>query len=293
MQVITHTEFAGLKLLARGKVRDIYDLGEELLIVTTDRVSAFDVVMPNGIPNKGYVLTQVSKYWFDQTKHIVPNHLITTDVAKMPAAVQPYADILAGRTMLVKRASAFPVECIARGYITGSGWKDYKKSGKICGISLPAGLVQSQKFAEPIFTPATKEELGAHDENIAYERMVEILGEQDAKTLCEITLKLYTTAAEIALKKGIIIADTKFEFGKIDGKITLIDEALTPDSSRFWRASAYAAGKEQDSMDKQVVRDYLETLTWDKTPPAPELPANIVDKAAAQYLEIMEILTGK
>ncbi|MDR2869048.1 MAG: phosphoribosylaminoimidazolesuccinocarboxamide synthase [Deferribacteraceae bacterium] len=290
MQIITNTDLKGLKLVARGKVRDIYDLDDALLFVATDRLSAFDVILPNGIPYKGYVLTQVSKYWFGATSSIVSNHLITTNIDEMPAAVRPYKDILDGRTMLVKKAQTFPVECIARGYITGSGLKDYKKTGAICGISLPAGLVESQKLAEPIFTPATKEEVGAHDENISFERMKSIVGEADAEKLKAITLKLYATAAELALKKGIIIADTKFEFGKVNGEIILIDEALTPDSSRFWRQAAYKVGVSQDSMDKQPVRDYLETLGWDKTPPAPELPQEIVEKTAARYKEIMEIL---
>ena len=290
MNVVTKTELDGLKLIARGKVRDIYDLGSEMLIVTTDRVSAFDVILPNGIPYKGYVLTQVSKYWFDKTSHIVKNHLITTDVDKMPEAVRKHKDILDGRTMLVKKADAFPVECVARGYITGSGWKDYKATGEICGITLPPGLVESQKFASPIFTPATKEEVGIHDENISFERMKEIIGAKDAESLKEITLKLYNFAADTAKQKGIILADTKFEFGKVNGEIILIDEALTPDSSRYWRADIYKEGEAQDSMDKQVIRDYLESIKWNKTPPPPELPQNIIEKTSERYREIMDIL---
>lgn len=291
MKVVTNTGLDGLKLAGRGKVRDIYDLGSELLIVTTDRVSAFDVILPNGIPGKGEVLTKISEFWFEKTSHIVNNHLITTDINKMPAEVQKHKDILEGRTMLTKKAEPFPVECVARGYISGSGWKDYKASGSICGISLPQGLAESQKLQEPIFTPATKEEVGIHDENISFERMKELVGERRALKLRELTLSLYKFAADYALTKGIIIADTKFEFGICDGDIILIDEALTPDSSRFWNKSAYKEGVSQDSMDKQVIRDYLDKLDWDKTPPAPNLPQDVINKAAAKYKEITEILT--
>lgn len=291
MNIVTETDLVGLNLVGRGKVRDIYDLGEELLIVTTDRVSAFDVILPNGIPHKGSVLTKLSEFWFNKTSHIVPNHLITTDVEQMPAKCREYRDVLTGRSMLVKKASPFPVECVARGYITGSGWKDYKATGAICGVQLPAGLVESQKLEQPVFTPATKEEMGAHDENISYEKMVSIIGEQAASTLRDITLKLYNFASDYALSKGIIIADTKFEFGRIGDEIILIDEALTPDSSRFWRKATYKQGVTQDSMDKQIVRNYLEGIKWGKTPPAPELPKDVVEKTSAKYLEIMEILT--
>ncbi len=292
MDVVTKTELNGLKLLGRGKVRDIYDLGENLLIVTTDRVSAFDVILPDGIPFKGHVLTKLSEFWFRQTGYIVGNHLITTDVDKMPAECKPHKKTLEGRSMLVKKAEPFPVECVARGYITGSGWKDYKATGAICGIKLPAGLVESQRLDTPIFTPATKEEIGIHDENISYERMGEIIGKEDAAMLKALTLKLYITASDLAAKKGIIIADTKFEFGKYNGKIILIDEALTPDSSRFWRAASYKPGETQDSMDKQVIRNYLEEIKWVKTPPAPNLPVHIIRKASDRYREIMEILIG-
>ncbi|ADR18513.1 phosphoribosylaminoimidazole-succinocarboxamide synthase [Calditerrivibrio nitroreducens DSM 19672] len=291
MQVILNTNLEGLKLIGRGKVRDIYDLGEYLLIVTTDRISAFDVIMPNGIPMKGYVLTQLSKFWFEQTKDIVENHLITTDIDQMPEEVRKHKDILKDRTMMVKKAKPYPIECVVRGYISGSGWKDYKATGTICGIKLREGMVESEKFDEPIFTPATKEELGKHDENISFERMCEIVGKEIAEKLKELTIKVYKRASEIAEKKGIIIADTKMEFGNYNGKIILIDEVLTPDSSRFWFKKLYQPGKPQESMDKQFLRNYLETLDWNKTAPGPDLPPHIIEQTSKRYLEIMEILT--
>ncbi|PMP70787.1 MAG: phosphoribosylaminoimidazolesuccinocarboxamide synthase [Calditerrivibrio nitroreducens] len=291
MQVILNTNLEGLKLIGRGKVRDIYDLGEYLLIVTTDRISAFDVIMPNGIPMKGYVLTQLSKFWFEQTKDIVENHLITTDIDQMPEEVRKHKDILKDRTMMVKKAKPYPIECVVRGYLSGSGWKDYKATGSISGIKLREGMVESEKFDEPIFTPATKEELGKHDENISFERMCEIVGKEIAEKLRELTIKVYKRALEIAEKKGIIIADTKFEFGNYNGNIILIDEVLTPDSSRFWFKKLYQPGKPQESMDKQFLRNYLETLDWNKTAPGPELPPHIVEQTSKRYLEIMEILT--
>ncbi|MGC8768107.1 phosphoribosylaminoimidazolesuccinocarboxamide synthase [Calditerrivibrio sp.] len=291
MQVILNTNLEGLKLIGRGKVRDIYDLGEYLLIVTTDRISAFDVIMPNGIPMKGYVLTQLSKFWFEQTKDIVENHLITTDIDQMPEEVRKHKDILKDRTMMVKKAKPYPIECVVRGYLSGSGWKDYKATGSISGIKLREGMVESEKFDEPIFTPATKEELGKHDENISFERMCEIVGKEIAEKLRELTIKVYKRALEIAEEKGIIIADTKFEFGNYNGNIILIDEVLTPDSSRFWFKKLYQPGKPQESMDKQFLRNYLETLDWNKTAPGPELPPHIVEQTSKRYLEIMEILT--
>lgn len=291
MNVVLSTDFPDLKLIGRGKVRDIYDIGDSLLIVTTDRISAFDVILPNGIPNKGYVLTQLSKFWFDLTADIVENHLITIEVDEMPVECQKYKDILKGRSMLVKKANPFPVECVVRGYICGSGWKDYLATGSVCGISLKDGLLESEAMESPIFTPATKAELGDHDENISFERMCEIVGQEKSEKLKEITTKIYNKGVEIAKEKGIIIADTKMEFGEIDGKIILIDELMTPDSSRFWLKESYAPGKLQDSMDKQFVRNYLETLNWDKTVPGPELPEEIAEKTSEMYLEIMDILT--
>jgi len=289
MDVVLKTDFTDLNLAARGKVRDIYDLDDKLLIVTTDRISAFDVILPTGIPNKGYVLTQLSKFWFEQTKSIVKNHLITTDVNEMPEECRKYADILNGRSMLVEKADPFPVECVVRGYITGSGWKDYLKTGKVCGIKLPDNLKESQKLEPPIFTPATKAEIGDHDENISFEKMVEIVGKDNAEKLKELTISIYEFARDLALKKGIIIADTKMEFGVKNGEIILIDEVLTPDSSRFWYEGAYEVGKPQNSMDKQFVRNYLETLHWDKKAPGPELPQDIVSKTSEKYMEILNI----
>lgn len=289
MDVVLKTEFADLDLAARGKVRDIYDLGDKLLIVTTDRISAFDVILPTGIPKKGYVLTQLSKFWFEQTKSIVKNHLITTDVNEMPEECCKYADILNGRSMLVEKADPFPVECVVRGYITGSGWKDYLKTRKVCGIELPGNLKESQKLEPPIFTPATKAEIGDHDENISFDKMVDIVGKDNANKLKELTISIYEFARDLALKKGIIIADTKMEFGVKNGEIILIDEVLTPDSSRFWYEGEYELGKPQNSMDKQFVRNYLETLYWDKKAPGPELPQDIVSKTSEKYMEILNI----
>ncbi len=290
MGAILKTEFAELKLVGRGKVRDIYDLGEYLLIISTDRISAFDVILPNGLEGKGKVLTQLSEFWFSKTSHIVENHLITTNIDEMPEVCHQYRDVLEGRSMLVKKAKPFPVECVVRGYITGSGLKDYNKTGMVSGIKLPAGLVESDKLEQPIFTPSTKAEEGLHDEAISFETMCETVGEETANTLRDYTLAVYNTANEIANSKGIIIADTKLEFGLYNGKIILIDEVLTPDSSRFWYANSYAPGKVQDSMDKQVVRNYLETLDWDKTPPAPALPDDVAESAIGKYREIAEML---
>lgn len=290
MDTILRTDMPKLKFIGSGKVRDIYDLGEQMLIVTTDRISAFDVVLPNGIPGKGKVLTKLSKFWFENTKDIVENHLITTEVDEMPEICREYRSQLEGRSMLVKKAKPFPFECVVRGYITGSGWKDYKATGEICGIKLPAGLLESQKFETPLFTPATKAEVGEHDENVSFERMASDLGKKDAEDLKRLTVAVYERARDIADSKGIIIADTKLEFGIYDGKIILIDEVLTPDSSRFWKKAGYQAGKPQDSMDKQYVRNYLETLDWDKKAPGPKLPDDVAQKTSEIYHGIMDIL---
>jgi phosphoribosylaminoimidazole-succinocarboxamide synthase len=291
MNVLLKTDFKDLKLVGRGKVRDIYDLGEHLLIVTTDRLSAFDVILPTGIPKKGYVLTQLSKFWFEMMEDIVENHIVTTNVDEMPVICQKYKDELDGRSMLVKKAKPFMAECVVRGYLSGSGWKDYQKTGAVCGIKLPEGLRESEKLPNPIFTPATKAEVGLHDENIDFDRFKQVVGEEYADTLKNLAVKIYLKASEYAAQKGIIIADTKMEFGLYDGKIIIIDELLTPDSSRFWFKEKYEVGKPQQSMDKQYVRDYLETLDWDKTAPGPELPEEVASQTSKKYLEIMEILT--
>ena len=287
------TDFPGLKLAARGKVRDIYDLGDALLIVTTDRISAFDVIMNEGIPNKGYVLTQISAYWFRQMEGVIKNHIISIDVADFPKECQPYAEVLAGRSMLVKKAAPLPAECIVRGYLSGSGWKDYQQTGAICGIQLPAGLRESDRLPQPIFTPSTKAELGTHDENISFEQMAELCGAETAAKVRDVTLAIYEKARDIADQKGIIIADTKFEYGIYEGEVIIIDECMTPDSSRFWPKESYQPGGPQPSFDKQFLRDYLETLDWGKTAPAPPLPQEIVEKTAAKYMEALVKLTGK
>jgi phosphoribosylaminoimidazole-succinocarboxamide synthase len=292
MAIILTTNFPDLKLVACGKVRDIYDLGETLLIVTTDRISAFDVIMGEGIPDKGRVLTQISAFWFRQMEDIIPNHIISTDVKDFPIECRKYADILEGRSMLVRKATPLPVECIVRGYISGSGWKDYQKTGAICGIRLPAGLVESAKLEEPIFTPSTKAELGEHDENISFDRCVELVGRETAKKISEVTIAIYKRARDIAGAKGIIIADTKFEYGTCNGELIIIDECMTPDSSRFWPSDRYRSGAAQPSFDKQFLRDYLETLDWGKTAPPPPLPDEIVRKTGEKYLEALVRLTG-
>jgi phosphoribosylaminoimidazole-succinocarboxamide synthase len=290
--VIIQTNMPGLKLHARGKVRDIYDLGDHYLIVATDRLSAFDVVLPTPIPNKGKVLSQMSAFWFDFFKDSVPNHVVSTNTRDFPAEVQKFGDQLEGRSMLVRKAKVFPVECVARGYLTGSGLKDYKATGKVCGIPLPAGLRDSDRLPEPIFTPATKAETG-HDENISEEAAGKIIGAQNIQRLKELTLLLYARGVEYAAARGIIICDTKFEFGTIDGRIAIVDEMLTPDSSRFWPAGQYSPGRPQPSFDKQFVRDYLEKIGWNKQPPAPELPADIVQATSAKYVEALRTLTGR
>lgn len=289
---VKQTDFPALKLVNRGKVRDIYDLDDALLMVTSDRISAFDVIMNEPIPDKGKVLTQISKFWFGQIEDIIPNHIISTDVADFPSICQQYAEVLAGRSMLVKKAEPLAVECIVRGYISGSGWKDYKDTGAICGIKLPEGLKESDRLPEPIFTPSTKAELGTHDENISFDKMIEICGKDLAEQAREATIKIYCRARDIADQKGIIIADTKFEFGLYDGKLIIIDECMTPDSSRFWPKDQYKPGGPQPSFDKQFLRDYLETLDWGKTAPAPPLPEEIVQKTGEKYKEALIKLAG-
>lgn len=291
-QPVMQTDFPGLKLMTRGKVRDIYDLGDTLLLVTSDRISAFDVIMNEPIPNKGFVLTQISAFWFRQMEDIVKNHIISTDVADFPAECQPYADVLRGRSMLVKKAKPLPVECIVRGYVSGSGWKDYKATGTISGIQLPAGLKESDRLPEPIFTPSTKAELGTHDENISFQQMIELCGPKLAEQARDYTLRIYSRARDLADQKGIIIADTKFEFGVYEGELIIIDECMTPDSSRFWPKDQYRPGGQQPSFDKQFLRDYLETLDWGKTAPAPPLPQEIVDKTGEKYEEALLRIAG-
>jgi phosphoribosylaminoimidazole-succinocarboxamide synthase len=289
-EVILETNFNRLKLLKRGKVRDVYELENYLLIVATDRVSAFDVVLPNGIPEKGKVLTQISIYWFSQMKDIIDNHIVTTDVKDYPQSLHKYKEMLEGRSMIVKKAEPMPVECIVRGYLSGSGWKEYKEKGTVCGIRLLEGLLESSRLDDPIFTPSTKADEG-HDINITFNEMKRIVGDEIAERLRDISLKVYSKAREIAEKKGIIIADTKFEFGFYNNELILIDEILTPDSSRFWSMKDYQPGRGQDSYDKQIVRDYLLSISWGKKPPAPELPDDIVKKTSDRYMEILHILT--
>ncbi len=291
--VILQTDFPDLQLLTSGKVRDVYQLDDDrLLFVATDRISAFDYVLATGIPNKGRVLTQISLFWFDFLSDIVPNHLVTADVDRYPQALRKYDDQLRGRSMIVQRAEMFPVECVVRGYISGSAWKEYKASGKVCGIELPPGLRESEAFPEPIFTPATKATTG-HDENIPFSRMCEILGTETASHLRDLTLRIYKKAAAYARQRGIIIADTKFEFGRTGHGITLADEVLTPDSSRFWPADKYESGRSQESYDKQYVRDYLEQIRWSKQPPAPALPAEVAARTSEKYLDAYSRITGR
>ncbi len=290
-QAVYETRLEGLKLASRGKVRDIYDLGDHLLIVTTDRISAYDVVLPTPIPGKGEVLTRLSVHWFGRTRDIVPNHLVSDDPEAYPEPARRHAEALRGRSMLVRKAEPLPVECIVRGYITGSGWKEYQRTGAVCGIPLPEGLRESERLPEPIFTPSTKAEVGQHDENIPFERVEELIGTELARRVRDLALAVYRRGAEEAEQKGILIADTKMEFGLLDGELILIDELLTPDSSRFWRASDYRVGEPQHSLDKQYVRDYLARLDWDRTPPGPELPTEVVAETSRRYREILEILT--
>ena len=291
-QPLLSTDLPGVELMHRGKVRDVYDLGDKLLIIATDRVSAFDVVLPNGIANKGTMLTQLSSFWFERVGHVVGNHLISTDPAEYPDPLPMFADQLRGRSQYVHKADRFDVECVVRGYLIGSGWKDYQATGAVCGIELPAGLQQADRLPELIFTPATKADEG-HDENISFEVMSEIVGADWAVKLRDISLQLYSEAAAFALERGIIIADTKFEFGLVDGELILIDEVLTPDSSRFWPADQYAPGQSPPSYDKQFVRDYLQTLDWDKTSPGPSLPDEIITRTSDKYAEAYLAITGQ
>jgi phosphoribosylaminoimidazole-succinocarboxamide synthase len=289
---VIKTEFKGLNLVHRGKVRDLYEVDDKLLMVATDRISAFDVVMDDPIPNKGKVLTELSLFWFDFLGDILPNHLITADVGKYPSSCQPYLEELRHRSMLVKKAKPLPIECIVRGYLSGSFWKAYQKDTTVCGFPLPPEMVESDKFDKPLFTPSTKAEQGEHDENISIAKMEEIVGKDEAAKIIEVCIKLYQKAADYALSKGIIIADTKFELGWFEGELILIDEVLTPDSSRFWPLDQYTPGTGQPSFDKQFLRDYLTTLDWDKTPPAPPLPEEILIKTGARYGEAVEKIIG-
>ncbi len=291
MIAATKIDLPGIEKFKSGKVREVYDLGDKYLFIASDRISAFDCILPTGIPEKGKVLNMISKFWFDRTTDIVANHLITTDVNEYPAELQEHRELLEGRSMLVKKAELLPVECIVRGYLIGSGWKEYQKSGTIGGMPLRAGYEMAGKLDEPIFTPSTKPEEG-HDENISIEQAKAIVGEELGQKMMDVSLALYKYAADYALEKGIIIADTKFEFGLVDGELILIDEVLTPDSSRFWPADTYKPGSSPFSFDKQFVRDYLETLDWDKNPPAPELPADVCEKSREKYREAYKLLTG-
>ncbi|MDD5542094.1 MAG: phosphoribosylaminoimidazolesuccinocarboxamide synthase [Acidobacteriia bacterium] len=291
--ILLKANLPGIEIFIRGKVRDVYALGERLLIVATDRISAFDYVLGSGIPGKGRVLTQLSRYWFETLASLVPHHLVSTQIDDFPESLRAFRDQLDGRSMLVRRTEMIPVECVARGYLSGSGWKEYQTTGKVCGIALPAGLKESSRLPEPIFTPAIKAKSG-HDENIDFERFARVVGDgKRASQLRDITLRLYQTAARAAESRGIIIADTKFEFGLLDQKLVLIDECLTPDSSRFWPLEGYRAGGPQPSFDKQYVRDYLESIRWNKQPPAPALPSDVVQATSEKYFQAYRLLTGK
>ncbi len=291
-QAVVETNLPGLSLIGRGKVRDIYEVNGKLLLVASDRLSAFDVVMPDGIPDKGKVLTQISAFWFQKLSDIVPNHMISVDVMDYPPAARAHEEVIEGRSMLCQKARPLPVECVVRGYLSGSGWAEYRERGEVCGISVPGGLTESARLPEPIFTPATKEEKGKHDVNIPFAKMVEIVGKGMAETMRAISLEIYRRAADYARGRGIIVADTKFEFGLAEGKLLLIDEVLTPDSSRFWPSEGYSPGRAQASFDKQFVRDYLLTLPWNKTAPGPKLPPDVIEKTAEKYREALKILTG-
>jgi phosphoribosylaminoimidazole-succinocarboxamide synthase len=290
MKALMETQFAGLTLAARGKVRDIYDLGDKLLIIATDRLSAFDVILPTAIPDKGRVLTQLSLFWFNLLQDVIPNHLLSD--SDFPALFDKFKDELHGRSMVVRKTQPLPIECVVRGYVSGSGWKDYRVTGKICGIQLPTGLRESDRLPEPLFTPATKAASG-HDENISFERAASLLGKERAEKVRAVSLEIYRRAAAYAEPRGIILADTKFEFGLLNNELIWIDEALTPDSSRFWPARLYRAGGPQASFDKQFVRDYLEGIQWSKTPPGPELPPGVVEATRAKYREAYRILVGR
>ena len=291
--IVLKTDFPNLKLVKRGKVRDIYDVGEYFLIVSTDRLSAFDVIMSQGIPYKGQVLTKISEFWFNFSKNIISNHLVSTNIQDFPKECSEYSEDLKGRSMLVRKAEVIPIECIVRGYITGSGWNDYKKRGKISGISLPKGLVESEQFPEPLFTPSTKAEIGLHDENISVNEAEKITDSKTVNKISKATIDVYKSASEFALNKGIIIADTKMEFGFYKNEVILVDELLTPDSSRFWPKDKYEKGRTQESYDKQFVRDYLISINFNKQPPPPHLPEDIIEKTSEKYLEVLFKLTGE
>lgn len=291
--VVLQTDLKDLKLFKRGKVRDVYEVGNYYLIISTDRLSAFDVIMNQGIPYKGEILTKISKFWFDYTKDIIENHVISMNVDEYPEECKKYREIIEGRSMLVKKAELIPLECIVRGYISGSGWNDYKKTGNICGIKLPVGMKESQKFDEPIFTPSTKADIGDHDENISEEQAKKIIGEETYNILKNATINVYQKAYEYAFERGIILADTKMEFGFVDGKVILIDELLTPDSSRFWPKDKFEIGRAQDSYDKQYVRDYLLSINFNKQPPAPQLPEDVINNTTKKYKEALFELTGE
>ena len=290
---VIKTDFPDLKIFKRGKVRDVYDLGDNLLMVATDRISAFDVVIPDPIPDKGKILTQISLFWFDLMKPLLKNHIISSKTDDYPEECKKYADVLEGRSMLVKKTNPLPVECVVRGYISGSGWKSYQESGRICGIKLPEGLKESEKLAETIFTPSTKEEVGTHDVNIDFDETVNLIGKDIADKVKSLSYDIYKKGAEIAEEKGIIIADTKFEFGLIQDEIILIDEVLTPDSSRFWPKETYRPGGSQESFDKQYLRDYLLSINWDQKPPAPPLPEEVIKNTRNKYIEALNKLTGR
>ncbi len=293
MEAVYETDIKELELIHRGKVRDLYRCGEDILMVATDRLSAFDVVFKEPVPDKGKVLNQISLFWFEGLEDLVPNHVLESDVERFPKELSYYKEVLRGRSVIVKKAKPLAIECIVRGYITGSGWKEYQRTGSICGIRLPEGLKESDRLPEPIFTPSTKAEVGQHDENIDFERACQIVGRENAEKAREISLAIYKKASNYALTRGIIIADTKFEFGFIGEKLCLIDEVLTPDSSRFWPLDSYTPGTTQPSFDKQFVRDYLESIGWDKSPPAPPLPEDIIEKTRERYLEAYRRITGK
>jgi len=293
LDAVVETNLPGLTLVGRGKVRDIYEIGDKLLLVASDRLSAFDVVLPDGIPGKGKVLTQISAFWFRKLADIVPNHMLTIDPEEFPPTARAHEETIAGRSMLCRKAKPLPVECVVRGYLSGSGWSEYRERGEVCGIKVPGGLLESARLPEPIFTPATKEEKGKHDVNIPFAKMVDVVGKPMAEKARAVSLEIYRRAADYARGRGIIIADTKFEFGLANGKLILIDEVLTPDSSRFWPADGYRPGGPQRSFDKQFVRDYLLTLPWNKTAPGPKLPADVIAKTAEKYREALKILTGR
>jgi phosphoribosylaminoimidazole-succinocarboxamide synthase len=292
VQAVCETDFDDIKLLKRGKVRDIYDLGDKLLMIATDRISAFDVVMPDPIPDKGKILSKISLFWFEAIKPLVQNHVISSNVAEYPAECRKYSEVLDGRSMLVKKAEPLPIECVVRGYLSGSGWSSYQENGEVCGIRLPKGLHESDKLPEPVFTPSTKEEVGTHDINIDFDETVKIIGRKLAERVKALSIEIYVRGSELAAQKGIIIADTKFEFGIVENEVIIIDEVLTPDSSRFWPKDSYKPGGPQLSFDKQYLRDYLISIKWNRKPPAPYLPKDVVDNTRSKYMEALKRLTG-